>query len=391
MGRINNMLKNIVCDTPCKQGVSLLAATDLRAGITTGTCAAAAAKAAILTWLGAKPACVEIHTPAGKLLIVPVLSSESFGDGGRATVIKDAGDDPDITNGVSIIVEIRIRAGQSDILFTAGEGIGKVTLPGLQIPVGEPAINPVPRQMIETELRPLLPEGSGAVVSISIPDGERLAKRTLNPTLGIVGGLSIIGTTGIVEPMSEEAFKNSLKPQISVAKALGYTSIVMAPGKIGQDFAVGRYSLPVASVLQTSNFIGFMLESAVEYGIDEVLLFGHLGKLVKVAGGVFHTHNRMADARMETLAAYMAAEGAPQSAVKAVLACTTTEAAIPILHEYELDFVYSILAQRASIRAVRYVFGDLRVGTAIVTMKGDLLGLDDEARRIGGRLGWNIT
>ncbi|MHC1758831.1 MAG: cobalt-precorrin-5B (C(1))-methyltransferase CbiD [Negativicutes bacterium] len=364
---------------------------NLRTGITTGACAAAAAKAAILTWLGEKPAFVEINAPAGKLLTVPVSSAEAFCDGGRAVVFKDAGDDPDITNGVAIIVEVLIREGQPEIVFSAGEGIGKVTLPGLQIPVGEPAINPVPRQMIETELRSLLPSGSGALVSISIPDGEHLAKRTLNPTLGIVGGLSIIGTTGIVEPMSEEAFKNSLKPQISVAKALGYNSIVMVPGKIGQDFAVGRYLLPAASVLQTSNFIGFMLESAVEYGIEEVLLFGHLGKLVKVAGGIFHTHNRMADARMETLAAYMAAEGAPQEAVKAVLGCMTTEAAIPILQEYELNSVYSILAQRASVRARRYVFGDLRVGTAIVTMKGELLGLDDEARRIGGRLGWTIV
>jgi cobalt-precorrin-5B (C1)-methyltransferase len=345
----------------------------------------------MLTWLGTKPAFVEIHTPAGKLLKVPVSSSEAFGDGGRASVIKDAGDDPDITDGVSVIVEIRIKTGQPAIIFNAGEGIGHVTLPGLQIPVGAPAINPVPRRMIEAELRSLLPEGSGAVVIISIPDGERLAKRTLNPTLGIIGGLSIIGTTGIVEPMSEEAFKNSLKPQISVAKALGYNSIVMVPGKIGQDFAVKRYALPSASVLQTSNFIGFMLESAVEYGIEEVLLFGHLGKLVKVAGGIFHTHNRMADARMETLAAYMAAEGAPQSAVKAVLACATTEGAIPILQEYGLSSVYSILAQRASLRAMRYVFGDLRIGTAIITMKGEILGLDDEARRIGGRLGWNIT
>jgi len=376
---------------PVYRGYLYLAVMNLRSGITTGTCAAAAAKAALLTWLGEKPAFVEIHAPAGTVLTVPVSSAESLCDGGRAVVLKDAGDDPDITNGVAIIVEVLVRAGQPEIVFSAGEGIGRVTLPGLQIPVGEPAINPVPRQMIETELRALLPSGSGALVTISIPDGERLAKRTLNPTLGIVGGLSIIGTTGIVEPMSEEAFKNSLKPQISVAKALGYNSIVMVPGKIGQDFAVGRYSLPTASVLQTSNFIGFMLESAVEYGIEEVLLFGHLGKLVKVAGGIFHTHNRMADARMETLAAYMAAEGAPQAAVKAVLECTTTEAAIPILQEYELNSVYSILAQRASVRASRYVFGDLRVGTAIVTMKGELLGLDDEARRIGGRLGWTIV
>jgi len=369
----------------------LLAEVKLRSGFTTGTCAAAAAKAAVMAWQGLHLTSVNISVPAGKTLTIPVAFIEKFVDGGRATVIKDAGDDPDITDGVSVVVDFRIRAEQPDIIFNAGEGIGKVTLPGLQIPVGEPAINPVPRQMIEAQIRPLLPESSGALITISIPDGERLAKRTLNPTLGIVGGLSIIGTTGIVEPMSEEAFKNSLKPQISVAKALGYSSIVMTPGKIGQDFAVGRYGLPAAAVLQTSNFIGFMLEAAVEYGIKEVLLFGHLGKLVKVAAGVFHTHNRMADARMETLAAYMAAEGAPQSAVKAVLECMTTEAAIPILQEYGLTSVYSVLAHRASIRAMRYVFEDLHVGTAIVTMKGEVLGLDDAARQIGGSLGWNIS
>ncbi len=345
----------------------------------------------MLAWRGEKPDCVEIAVPAGKNLAVPLTAVESFADGGRAIVIKDAGDDPDITDGVSIVVEVRVREGQPDIVFVAGEGIGRVTLPGLQIPVGEPAINPVPRQMIEAVIRPFLPESAGAAVTISIPDGERLAKRTLNPTLGIVGGLSVIGTTGIVEPMSEEAFKNSLKPQISVAKALGFSSIVMVPGKIGQDFAIERYGLPAASVLQTSNFIGFMLEAAVEYEIKEVLLFGHLGKLVKVAAGVFHTHNRMADARMETLAAYMAAEGAPQAAVQKVLDCMTTEAAIPIIQEYGLNSVYSILAHRASLRAMRYVFDDLQVGTAIVTMKGEILGMDDVGRRIGGRLGWNIN
>ena len=387
---MNDMLKSIICDTPCFQGVSSLPTPELRSGITTGSCATAAAKAAMLAWQGTVTFVVAIETPTGRTLSIPVVDAETLSDGGRATVIKDAGDDPDITHGVSVTVEVRICPGEPEIRFAAGEGIGRVTLPGLQIPVGEPAINPAPRRMIEMAIRPLLPAGTGAVVTISVPGGENLAKRTLNPTLGIVGGLSIIGTTGIVEPMSEEAFKNSLKPQISVAKALGFSSIVLVPGKIGQDFAVQRYGLPAAAVLQMSNFIGFMLESAVGYEIKEVLLFGHLGKLVKVAAGIFHTHNRMADARMETLAAYMAAAGAPQAAVRAVLNCTTTEAAIPILAEYGLQAVYSVLAERASARAMRYVFGDLTVGTAIVTMQGALLGMDDAARRIGGRLGWNI-
>lgn len=363
----------------------------LKSGITTGSCSTAAAKAALLAIQGEFPVAVSIVTPQGISLEIPILAAEAVDGAGRASVIKDAGDDPDITHGVEIVVEVQLTPQQPKISFRAGTGIGTVTLPGLQVPVGQPAINPVPRQMIESALRPLLPQGTGAIVTISIPDGEKLARRTLNFTLGIVGGLSIIGTTGIVEPMSEEAFKNSLKPQISVAKALGFQAIVMVPGKIGQDFAVKRYGLPAAAVVQTSNFIGFMLESAAEFAIKDVLLFGHLGKLVKVASGVFHTHNRMADARMETLAAYMAAEGAPTEAVRAVLACTTTEAAIPIIHQYGMDAVYSILAERASIRAQRFVFDDVAVGTAILSMKGDLLGLDAAARRIGGDLAWNIN
>lgn len=343
-----------------------------------------------MAWRGTLPTEVEIELPAGSRLLVPVAMAAGSAGGGSAVVIKDAGDDPDITHGAQIVAAVLVTEAEAAIVFRAGEGIGTVTLPGLQIPVGEPAINPVPRRMIEQAVRPLLPADCGAVVTLSIPGGAELAKRTLNPILGICGGLSILGTTGIVEPMSEEAFKNSLKPQLDVVRARGCQAVVMVPGKIGQDFAVERYGLPAAAVVQTSNFVGFMLESAVRCDFREVLLFGHLGKLVKLAAGVFHTHNRMADARMETLAAYMAAAGAPQAAVLAVLECRTTEAAIPILAAYGLSSVYEVLAQRASLRARRYVFDDLQVGTAIVSMKGEILGLDDNARKIGGNLGWNI-
>ena len=386
---------DIVYDTPCLQGVYFLSeplsGEKLKSGITTGTCAAAAAKAAVLAWQGFLPASVEIETPQGKILNVPVDFAERSETAGKACIIKDAGDDPDITHGVQVIAEVSVTVDQPEIVLIAGDGIGTVTLPGLQIPVGEPAINPVPRKMIAAAIRSVLAEEVGARVVISIPGGEKLARRTLNPTLGIAGGLSIIGTTGIVEPMSEEAFKNSLKPQISVARAQGFDVVVMAPGKIGQDIAVQQFGIPAAAVVQTSNFIGFMLESAVELGVKEILLFGHLGKLVKVAGGIFHTHNRMADARMETLAAYMAAEGASRQAVQAVLQCTTTEAAIPILAEHGLNAVYSVLAERASLRARRFVFEELSVGTVIVSMKGELLGMDAAARRIGGNLQWNIS
>lgn len=361
----------------------------MRTGITTGTCAAAATKAAILAWLGKLPDAVEVVSPQGNQIHVRIDSCIKLKNGGQATVIKDAGDDPDVTHGTLILVEVAVQKDAKTIL-QAGIGVGTVTKPGLSVPVGEPAINPGPRKMILQVVEEMLPTGYGATIKISIPDGERLAQRTLNPTLGIVGGLSIIGTTGIVEPMSEEAFKNSLSPQINMVKALGYDQVVFAPGKIGQDIAINRYGIPAETVIQTSNFMGHMLESAVQYKMKKVLLFGHLGKLVKVAAGIFHTHNRMADARMETLAAYMAAAGAPQEAILEVLACTTTEAAMPIVTSYHLQSVYTVLAQRASARAERYVFGDLIVGTVIVTMHGDILGLDDKAREIGGSLGWNI-
>ncbi|MDR3589144.1 MAG: cobalt-precorrin-5B (C(1))-methyltransferase CbiD [Negativicutes bacterium] len=361
----------------------------LRSGITTGTCAAAAAKAAVLAWLGQPADTVEVTLPRGSSITVPVAANWATDGGGGASVVKDAGDDPDITNGVTITVTVVVTPA-NEIVIKAGPGVGTVTKPGLAVPPGEPAVNPVPRRMIVLAAREVLPAGHGAEITIAIPDGERLARRTLNPSLGIIGGLSIIGTTGIVEPMSEEAFKSSLAPQISVVKSLGYERIVFVPGKIGQDIAVKRYGLPADAVVQTSNFVGYMLERAVDYGIGEVLLFGHLGKIAKVAAGVFHTHNRIADARLETLAAHAAAAGAPQQAVSLLLECTTTEAAMPIIERYGLTGIYGRIAERASVRAVRYVFGDLAVGTVIVSMTGEILGLDDAARKIGGCLGWNI-
>lgn len=193
-------------------------------------------------------------------------------------------------------------------IFYAGLGIGKVTEAGLSIPPGEPAINPGPRKMMTKVVRELLPEGYGCDITISIPKGVELAKKTLNPILGIEGGISVIGTTGVVRPMSEEGFKNSLTPQISVAKANGFDDIIFVPGKIGENIA-SKLNLPAKAMVQTSNFIGHMLEFTADEGIKSVLLFGHLGKLVKVAGGIFYTHSKIADARLEILASYAALLG----------------------------------------------------------------------------------
>lgn len=361
----------------------------LKEGYTTGACAAAAAKAAAYAIQGQMITTTVVLSPQGQAITVPIASAHVTPEGGYACVIKDGGDDPDITHGAKIIVHVKLT-NQKGICLQAGQGVGIVTKPGLAVSVGQPAINPGPRLMIERALRDILPSDQGAIVTVSVPDGEELARKTLNPMLGIQGGISIIGTTGIVKPMSEEAFKNSLTPQISVVKALGYNDVVFVPGRIGQDVAIEKLKLPAELVVQTSNFIGHMLEQAVRLGMRRVLLIGHLGKLAKVAAGVFHTHNRVADARLETLGAYAAACGAPQAAVQAILACTTTEAAMTVITKYKLQSVYQVIAKRASFRAQRYVFGDLTVGTVVVTLTGEILAADEIAQDIGGELGWNI-
>lgn len=362
-------------------------AKTLRSGYTTGTCAAAAAKGAALALLGRQVEAVSVTTPQGRILTVPLHQVAVDGDAARCTVIKDAGDDPDITDGAAIVAEVSLQP-HGTVIIAGGAGVGVVTKPGLAVPVGEPAINPAPRRMIEMAMRQVLPAGQGARVTIAIPGGEKLAARTLNPLLGIVGGLSVIGTTGIVEPMSEEAFKQSLTPQIDVARAAGYTSVVFVPGKLGQDAACHKFHLPADAVVQTSNFIGYMLEEAVERGVRQVMLFGQAGKLVKVAAGIFHTHSRMADARLETLAAYAGAAGAPAPVVRRILSCTTTEAAQAVLAEHGLTALWNQIARRASARAEQHVFGKLTVGTVIVDMQGRLLGRDATAADIGRDLAW---
>ena len=344
----------------------------LRSGYTTGACAAAGVKAA-LTLLTANQVVREVEITAldGTRLTIPVANVEKISDGARVEVVKFSGDDPDITNGVSVFVTVRLTG--DEIIFRAGEGVGHVTKAGLQLPVGEPAINPKPRQLIRNVANEF--NVHGLDVEISIPAGVELAKRTLNPVLGVEGGLSIIGTTGVLRPMSEEAFKNSLVPQIDVAKAAGFDQLIFVPGKIGETCAL-KLGFDAGAIVQTSNFVGFMLDEAAERNIAKIILCGHLGKLVKVAAGIFHTHNRVADARLETLAAYCAAEGLQPTEVQKILDATTTEVAAQIISSNGLERVYKKIAARASLRATRHVFGKLSVKTILVDFAGNVLGCD---------------
>lgn len=343
----------------------------LRGGFTTGAAAAAGVKAALIYFArGEVVSAVEITALDGTILKIPIQGVEKISDGVKVEVIKDSGDDPDITNGAAIFTTTKKISGDK-IIFRAGLGVGKITKNGLQLPIGEPAINPGPRQLIKNVAAEF--GISGLEVEISIPAGVELAKKTLNPILGVEGGISVIGTTGVLRPMSEEAFKNSLVPQIDVAKAAGYDTLIFVPGKIGETIAQ-KLGYPAAAIIQTSNFIGFMLEAAAQRQIAKVILCGHIGKLIKVAAGIFHTHNRVADARLETLAAYAAAEGLNSAEVQKILSANTTEDATKIIAANNLERVYNKIAARASFRAARYVFGEVEVATILVDYAGNILG-----------------
>ena len=345
----------------------------LRSGYTTGACAAAGVKAALIFLSTGKVVdAVEILALDGTPLKIPIERVEKISDGARVEVIKFSGDDPDITNGASVITSVRKIFGE-EIIFRAGVGVGHITKAGLQLKIGEPAINPGPRKLIQNVAAEF--DIGGLEVEISVPEGLELAKKTLNPILGVAGGLSIIGSTGVLRPMGEEAFKNSLVPQIDVAKAAGFDELIFVPGKIGETIAK-KIGFPDGAIIQTSNFIGFMLEAAAERQIKKIILCGHLGKLAKVAAGIFHTHNRIADARLETLAAYCAAEGLPAVEVQKILDANTTEDAAKIISANHLERVYKKIAARASLRAERYVFGKFKVEIFLVDYAGNILGSD---------------
>lgn len=362
----------------------------LRSGITTGACAAGAAKAALLTCLGSPTSVVTISNQQGQLISVPIKETEchQLHQSASAIVVKDGGDDPDATHGLDIVVHLQLNDnGVVDI--QGGNGVGRATKPGLLIEVGQWAINPVPRQMILQALREILPNGHGATVTIEVPGGDKVAQKTLNPKLGIVGGISILGTTGIVRPMSQEAFQDSLIPQLGIAKAHGLDTVVLTPGHMGERFAIEDYGFPKEAVIQMSNFVGFMLQACVDKQITKVLLWGHHGKLVKVAGGSFNTHSKIADGRRETIAAHAVLMGADATMVREILVSNTAEEAAYILKEHALlDATFASIAKQTSYRASQYVNNELQVGTVLLSLKGEILAVDETGHQIGCELGW---
>ena len=308
----------------------------LRLGYTTGTCAAAAAKAAAYMLLtGRRLEQAALLTPKGIRLELPVQEICMGPDSVSCAIEKDSGDDPDVTNGTLIFAEVSRRPGNG-ITIDGGAGVGRVTKPGLDQPVGAAAINSVPRRMIREaveEVQTLADDRSGLHVLISVPEGETLAKKTFNPRLGIIGGISILGTTGIVEPMSEQALVETIRVELRQRRESGAEYVLLTPGNYGSEFIRDGLNLNPDAAVQTSNFIGDALEICKELNFRGILLVGHIGKLVKLAGGMFNTHSKYGDCRMELLASHAAASGLETEKIAEILDCVSCDDALRILRE----------------------------------------------------------
>ena len=310
----------------------------LRRGWTTGTCAAAAAEAAALLLLtGRAPVELRLETPGGLTFTLPVEQPHLDGDAAVCTVRKDAGDDPDITNGVGISATV-CRA-EPGVAIDGGAGVGRVTRPGLAMPVGAAAINPGPRAQITAALgRAARACGytGGFSVIISAENGEELARQTYNEHLGVVGGLSILGTSGIVEPMSEKALVDTILLELDSLYAGGQRTAFLCPGNYGADFARDTLGLDLEKAVKCSNFIGEALDHAVFRGFRDILLVGHAGKLVKLAAGVMNTHSSVADGRQEIFTAHAALCGAGRDTLEGLMQSISVDACIELLDRENL-------------------------------------------------------
>ncbi|MGC6229755.1 cobalt-precorrin-5B (C(1))-methyltransferase CbiD [Hafnia paralvei] len=316
-----------------------------RKGYTTGSCATAAAKVAALMALRQQVINqVSIVTPSGITLRLNVEQPLICGQQASAAIRKDGGDDVDATHGMLIFAQVALNDSGS-ITIGGGEGVGTVTRKGIGLPIGSAAINRTPRQTIEQAVREVIGPERGADIVIFAPEGEERAQKTYNGRLGILGGISIIGTTGIVTPMSEESWKRSLALELEMKRAQGMTSVILVPGNHGERFVQEHMQIDAERVVTMSNFVGYMLQEAQRLGFQRVVLVGHLGKLIKVAAGIFHTHSHIADGRMETLVARLALLGAPHEFLRAVFECSTTEAAMELIEQQGWQAVYDDIAQ----------------------------------------------
>lgn len=364
----------------------------LRLGITTGTCAAAAAKAAAsLLLLGIKQETVRICTPKGMTVSVPVFLSLWDEKKAEYKVIKDSGDDPDVTNHTEIVACVEkiendrkladgyFHTGQYPFLYMeGGDGVGRITKSGLEQEIGQAAINAVPRSMIfqsVDEICRLAEYETKLLITISVPAGKKLAQRTFNPKLGIEGGISILGTSGILEPMSERAIIDTIEVQIKQLGAQGTSSLLVTPGNYGQGYAADYLQLDMEKSIKCSNYIGDTLDLAAVYGMREFLLVGNIGKLVKLAAGIMNTHSKTADGRCEIMAVHTILCGGTRRMAEEIMECVHTEEILKLLVKWSLaEAVISSLCGKIEEHMRNRGGGRIRCGAVLFSEKMGYLG-----------------
>ena len=357
----------------------------LRCGYTTGTCAAlAAGGAASLLLLGEAPERLSLVTPKGLAVEAAPEGLRYEGDAAVCGVRKDGGDDADATHGLVVVARVEKSPGPG-VRIHGGEGVGRVTKPGLDQPVGAAAINRVPRQMVEAQARAVCAKAGyagGLEITLSIPGGREAAQKTFNSALGVEGGLSILGTSGIVEPMSQQALVDTIALELNQAAALGAEDLVLTPGNYGEEF-LRQHPLGGAPVVKVSNFIGDALDLAAGHPFRQVLLVGHIGKLVKLAGGVMNTHSRYADCRAELFCAHAACCGASRQVCLELLQAATADRCLEILDGAGLrEPVLRRLLEAIQLHLDRRVQGKYRVGAVLFSNTYGLLGHTEPGREI---------
>lgn len=370
----------------------------LRFGYTTGSCAAAAAKGAAEILLGGKKISeVDLMTPKGILLNLELLDIRQEENAVSCAVRKDAGDDPDTTDGILVYARAEklsasdaseqtgMEADQKELtenkdrfLIDGGAGVGRVTRPGLKQPVGEAAINPVPKAMIlrsAEEAADRFDYEGRLKITISVPKGEEIAKKTFNPRLGIVGGISILGTSGIVEPMSEKALIDSIRVEMSQHIAMEEEYLLVTPGNYGADFLREHMELPFEKNIKCSNYVGETIDMAVDMGAKGILFVAHIGKFIKVAAGIMNTHSHSADGRMEVFCAAAVRAGGSLACAQELLQCNTTDEALSVLKKYDLmEEVMKVILEKIQFYLDHRSYHQILLGAVIFSNEYGYLG-----------------
>jgi cobalt-precorrin-5B (C1)-methyltransferase len=345
----------------------------LRTGYTTGTCAAAATKGAALMLTEGFGKNIEIGLPGGEKAVLPMHNCGREGSDAFCEIIKDAGDDPDITNGALIRATVKPVLTEG-IFISGGEGVGVVTRPGLAVPPGKPAINPVPESMIRNSVRDALKLFKGAEVIISVAGGAELAKKTLNSRLGIVGGISILGTTGLVIPYSHEAYRESIQCSLDVMRAMGVDCAVLCTGRSSEKEARRTLpEIPEAAFVLMADYFDFAVREAAGHGINKIIIAGFPGKLLKMAAGAACTHYRKSAIDLDHLSHIARNAGLPHDVAAELSRAHTVRHAFEMLSEKHLQQLLPLLTRRVAERAREISQRSLQIEVILLSYSGDLL------------------